>query len=104
MLDFYYITSNPNTSILQRMNNERRDMYHDLVYEHRKLSNEHSRLCLDLSKKDNPSRHNSICRIILIAIFHHILLADIFYCVDTYFSANILHLQLRSKSPSCSRG
>jgi hypothetical protein len=51
MPDFSYNTSNPNISALQRMNNERRDMYHDLVCEHRKLSNEHSRLCLDLSKK-----------------------------------------------------
>jgi hypothetical protein len=79
-------------------------MYHDLVCEHRKLSNEHSRLRLDLRKKGNPSRHNSICRIIRIATFHHILLADIFYCANTYFSADILQLQLRSKSPSCSRG
>jgi hypothetical protein len=82
MPDFYDITSNPNTSILQRMNNERRDMYHDLVCEHRKLSNEHTQLRLDLSKKGNTSRHNSICRIILIAIFHHILLVDILYCAD----------------------
>jgi hypothetical protein len=44
-------TSNPDTSLLQRTNNERRDMYHDLVCEHRKLSNEHSRLRLELSKK-----------------------------------------------------
>jgi hypothetical protein len=44
-------TSNPDTSLLQRMNNEHRDMYHDLVCEHQKLSNEHSRLRLELSKK-----------------------------------------------------
>jgi hypothetical protein len=66
MLVFHYNTSNPNTSVLQRMNNQRRDMYHDLVCEHRKLSTEHSRLRLDLSKKGKPSRHNLICRITLI--------------------------------------
>jgi hypothetical protein len=63
---FHYNTSNPNTSVLQQMNNQRRDMYHDLVCEHRKLSNEHSQLRLDLSKKGKPSRHNLICRITFI--------------------------------------
>jgi hypothetical protein len=66
MPDFPYNTSNPNTSALQRMNNEHRDMYHDLVCEHRKLSNEHSRLRLDLSKKGKLSRHNLVCRITFI--------------------------------------
>jgi hypothetical protein len=89
MPDLHHNTSNPNTSVLQRMNNEHRDMYHDLVCKHQKLSNEHSRLCLEASKKGILSRHNSICRITFIATFHHILLADIFYCADTYFFADI---------------
>jgi hypothetical protein len=55
MPDLYYNTSNPNTFLLQRMNNERRDMYHDLVCEHRKLSNERSRLRLELTKKGKLS-------------------------------------------------
>jgi hypothetical protein len=66
MPDFPYNTLNHNTSALQRMNNERCDMYHDLVCEHRKLSNEHSWLLLDLSKKGKPSQHNLICRITFI--------------------------------------
>jgi hypothetical protein len=41
-------------------------MYHDLVCEHRKLSNEHSQLRLDLSKKGKPSQHNLIYRITFI--------------------------------------
>jgi hypothetical protein len=39
--------------LLQRMNNTRADMYHDLICEHRKLSNEHSKLCLKLTQKGN---------------------------------------------------
>jgi hypothetical protein len=50
-------------TLLQRMNNERRDMYHDLVCEHQKLSNEHNKLCLDLKKKGKPSWHIFMCRI-----------------------------------------
>jgi hypothetical protein len=61
MSDHYYNTSNPNTFLLQRMNNERRDMYHDLVYDHWKLSNEHSQLRLELSQKGKLSRHNFTC-------------------------------------------
>jgi hypothetical protein len=45
------------------MNNTRADMFHDLVCEHRKLSDAHSKLRLELSKKGNPRRHTAICRI-----------------------------------------
>jgi hypothetical protein len=76
MLDLHYITSNPNTSALQRMNNERQDMYHVLVCEHRKLSNEHSRLRLDLSKKGNPADITSYARLLSSFILHNILLAE----------------------------
>jgi hypothetical protein len=48
------------------MNNTRADMYHDLVCEHRKLSNAHSKLRLELTQKGKPSRHTIICRIILL--------------------------------------
>jgi hypothetical protein len=36
------------------MNNARADMFHDLVCEHRKLSDAHSKLQLELSRKGNP--------------------------------------------------
>jgi hypothetical protein len=36
------------------MNNSRADMFLDLVCEHRKLSNAHSKLQLELSQKGNP--------------------------------------------------
>jgi hypothetical protein len=41
------------------MNNARAEMYHELVCEHRKLSDEHSKIRLELSRKgDYPScRH-----------------------------------------------
>jgi hypothetical protein len=58
------------------MNNERRDMYHDLVCEHRKLSDEHSKLRLDLIKKGKSSRHTIICRITFFFLLRNILLAD----------------------------
>jgi hypothetical protein len=45
------------------MNNARADMFHDLVCEHRKLSDAHSKLRLELSQKGNFSRHTKICRI-----------------------------------------
>jgi hypothetical protein len=35
------------------MNNTRADMFHDLVCEHRKLSDAHSKLELELTKKGN---------------------------------------------------
>jgi hypothetical protein len=38
------------------MNNARANMYHDLVCEHRKLSDEHSKLRLELSKKGKLRR------------------------------------------------
>jgi hypothetical protein len=49
------------------MNNARADMYHDLVCEHRKLSDAHSKLRLELSRKGKLSRHTIICRIILLS-------------------------------------
>jgi hypothetical protein len=58
------------------MNNARRDMYHDLVCEHRKLSDEHSKLRLDLTKKGKLSRHTIICRITFLFLLRNILLAD----------------------------
>jgi hypothetical protein len=44
------------------MNNTRADMFHDLVCEHRKLSDAHSKLQLELSQKGNLNRHIHICR------------------------------------------
>jgi hypothetical protein len=44
------------------MNNERADMFHDLVCEHRKLSDAHSKLQLELSQKGKLNRHIHICR------------------------------------------
>jgi hypothetical protein len=38
-------------------------MYHDLVCEHRKLSDEHSKLRLKLTQKGKLSRHTIICRV-----------------------------------------
>jgi hypothetical protein len=35
------------------MNNARADMFHDMVCEHRKLSDAHSKLRLELSQKGN---------------------------------------------------
>jgi hypothetical protein len=58
------------------MNNARRDMYHDLVCEQRKLSDEHSKLRHDLSKKGKLSRHTVICQITFRLLFHNIFLAD----------------------------
>jgi hypothetical protein len=101
MPDLHYNTSNPNTFLLQRMNNECRDMYHDLVCEHRKLSNEHNRLRLELSKKGKLSRHIFICRITFILSLHNICLAKTSCHADTYLSADTFQLQLRNKSPSC---
>jgi hypothetical protein len=47
------------------MNNTRADMYHNLVCEHRKLSDAHSRLRLELTQKGKLSRHTTTCRIII---------------------------------------
>jgi hypothetical protein len=52
--------------LLQRMHNARADMYHDLICEHRKLSDEHSKLRLKLTQKGNLRRHTIICRNILL--------------------------------------
>jgi hypothetical protein len=56
------------------MNNARAEMYHDLVCEHRKLSDEHSKLRLDLSKKGKLSRHTPICRMPFLFLLHKIFL------------------------------
>jgi hypothetical protein len=48
------------------MNNTRTDLYHDLVCEHWKLSDEHSKLRLKLTQKGKLSRHTIICQIILL--------------------------------------
>jgi hypothetical protein len=58
------------------MNNARAEMYHDLVCEHQKLSDEHSKLRLELSKKGKLSRHTIICRITFLFLLHNITLAD----------------------------
>jgi hypothetical protein len=101
MPELQHTTSNPNIFLLQRMNNEHRDMYHHLVCKHRKLSDEHSHIWLELTKKGNLSRHIFICWTTIIFALHNILPADTSQCADTYLSADIFQLQLRSKSPSC---
>jgi hypothetical protein len=58
------------------MNNARRDMYHDLICEHQKLFDEHSKLRLDLTNKGKLSRHTIICRITFLFFLRNILLAD----------------------------
>jgi hypothetical protein len=47
------------------MNNTCADLYHDLVCEHQKLSDKHSKLRLKLTQKGKLSRHTIICRNIL---------------------------------------
>jgi hypothetical protein len=64
MLDFFIILQI--LLLLQRMNNAHADMYHDLVCEHRKLSDEHSKLRLKLTQKGNLHQHTIICRITLL--------------------------------------
>jgi hypothetical protein len=61
------------------MNNARADMYHDLVCEHRKLSDAHSKLQLELSQKGKIRRHILLCRMpclfatgVRIIIYRHI--------------------------------
>jgi hypothetical protein len=58
------------------MNNARADMYHDLVCEHRKLSDEHSKLRLELSKKGKLRRHNTIRWMLFLFLLHNIFLTD----------------------------
>jgi hypothetical protein len=58
------------------MNNARADMYHDLVCEHRKLSDEHSKLRLDLTKKGKLNRHTIICQMPFLFLLRNIPLAD----------------------------
>jgi hypothetical protein len=59
------------------MNNARADMFHDLVCEHRKLSDEHSKLRLELRQKGKRNRHTPLCRILCIILLQNISLADI---------------------------
>jgi hypothetical protein len=58
------------------MNNARADMYHDLVCEHRKLSDAHSKLRLELRQKGKLSRHNHMCRMSCLLLLWNISLAD----------------------------
>jgi hypothetical protein len=48
-------------------------MYHDLVCEHRKLSDAHSKLRLELSQKGKLRRHIPICRMPCLLFSPHIL-------------------------------
>jgi hypothetical protein len=66
MLDFSHNLSNPNTFAVHEQRT--RDMYHDLVCEHRKLSDAHSKLRLELSQKGKLSRHTIICQIIPLSL------------------------------------
>jgi hypothetical protein len=59
------------------MNNSRADMFHDLVCEHRKLSDAHSKLRLELRQKGKPSRYMPLCRVPCVLLFRNISLADI---------------------------
>jgi hypothetical protein len=59
------------------MNNTPADMFHDLVCEHRKLSDEHSKLRLELRQKGKLNRHTPLCRIPCILLLRNISLADI---------------------------
>jgi hypothetical protein len=43
-------------------------MFHDLVCEHRKLSDAHSKLQQELSQKGNLCRHTAICRISFLSL------------------------------------
>jgi hypothetical protein len=58
------------------MNNARADMYHDLVCEHQKLSDAHSKLRLELRQKGKLSRHIHICRMPFLFLLRNISLVD----------------------------
>jgi hypothetical protein len=58
------------------MNNTRADLFHDLVCEHRKLSDAHSKLQLELAKKGNLRRHTYVCRISFLFLLCNTILAD----------------------------
>jgi hypothetical protein len=55
-------------------------MFHDLVCEHRKLSDIHSKLQLELSKKGNLCRHTDVCRILVL-----LLLCNTYSCRHIIF-------------------
>jgi hypothetical protein len=59
------------------MNNARANMFHDLVCEHRKLSDAHSKLRLKLRQKGKPSRYTPLCRVPCVLLFWNIPLANI---------------------------
>jgi hypothetical protein len=58
------------------MNNARADMYHDLVCEHRKLSDAHSKLRLELRQKGKLSRYIHMCRMSCLLLLWNISLAN----------------------------
>jgi hypothetical protein len=58
------------------MNNARADMYHDLVCEHQKLSDVHSKLRLELHQKGKLSRHNHLCQMSCLLLLWNLSLAD----------------------------
>jgi hypothetical protein len=75
------------------MNNARADMYHDLVCEHQKLSDAHSKLRLELNKKGKLSRDTTICRMPFLFLLHNIFLpthpdAPTHNLLPTFFSCH----------------
>jgi hypothetical protein len=71
------------------MNNARADMFHDLVCEHRKLSDAHSKLRLELSQKGNPSTY-SYMPDTLPSLLLNTFLADILQLVSKHKSPRFL--------------
>jgi hypothetical protein len=67
------------------MNNTRADMYHNLVCEHRKLSDAHSKLQLELSQKGKLNRHIHICWMPCLLFSTHILPVYIKYADNLTF-------------------
>jgi hypothetical protein len=63
-------------TLLQRMNNERWDMYHDLICEHQKLSTQHSKLRLELTKKGKTPPAHRYMPDYFPLLLHNTLLAD----------------------------
>jgi hypothetical protein len=57
------------------MNNTHADMYHDLVCEHRKLSDEHSKLRLKLAQKGNLADILSYAGLFSSSLLHNTPLA-----------------------------
>jgi hypothetical protein len=67
------------------MNNTRADMFHDLVCEHRKLSDAHSKLQLELTKKGNLCRHTLLCRL-------HFLFLPLFFFASCRHTLTCRHI------------